>query len=264
MKISTYHKANGDKVYLNGVGKFDKTYGSWLFDFSPKGVCDEEGGPGLDPSIRLNGPSACKPDYDLMGLDYSLGYTWSYCPRKCGFCKVPKQNNPRTHQSIWDFHDSKFKKICLLNNNTLSDPQWRKTFAEIWEADLTVIDENGYDLRLLDDDKAKTLSRTRWYRGKLGFAWDLMKDESSVLNGLEIAKEYGLLTHNTNIYILIGYNTTEDEDVYRCQKAIDFGANPFPMPYKQRRRRFKRFINLHYYRSYPTVKAAWMDYKRNA
>lgn len=26
MKISTYHRRQGDQVYLNGVGSFDKTY----------------------------------------------------------------------------------------------------------------------------------------------------------------------------------------------------------------------------------------------
>ena len=40
------------------------------------------------------------------------------------------------------------------DNNTFSDPQWHDTFEEIWDAKLTVKDENGYDLRLLDEEKA--------------------------------------------------------------------------------------------------------------
>ena len=130
MKMATYHKQQGNHVYLNGVGNFDLTIGSWLFDWSQKGICDLEGGPGIDPTIRLNGYEQYKPDYDLFPIDYSLGFTWSYCPRKCPFCIVPKQNNPKEHHSIWEFHDSKFKKICLLNNNTFSDPHWKETLRK--------------------------------------------------------------------------------------------------------------------------------------
>ena len=266
MKISAFHKAQGDNVYLKGVGSFDLTYGSWLFDFSPKGVCDIEGGPGVDIQTKLPYQfQDLRPDYDLYGLDFSLGYTWAWCPRKCSFCIVPKQQNPRVHKSIWDFHDSRFKKICLLNNNTFSDPQWKETFKEIWDADLTVMDENGYDLRLLDDGKADALHRTK-FSTPLHFAWDHMRDEAKIRRGLQLLTDHKLRSTSNGVYVLIGYNTTEAEDIYRCQVIHDFGLTPYPMPYKQTKRlmAFKRFVNLHYYRKYDTVGEAWDDYKKAA
>lgn len=264
MKISAYHKAKGDSVYLKGVGTFDLTYGSWLFDFSQKGICDIEGGPGVDIQKRLpNQFWDCGIDYDLYGLDFSLGFTWSWCPRKCPFCIVPKQNNAREHKSIWDFHDSRFKKICLLNNNTFSDPQWKETFEEIWEADLTVIDENGYDLRLMDDEKADALHKTK-FSTPLHFAWDTIRDEPKIRHGLQLLTSHKLRSTSNGVYVLIGYNTTEDEDLHRCQVINDFGLTPYPMPFKRTKRlmAFKRFINLHYYRQYPTIKQAWDDYNK--
>jgi len=261
MKISQWHKSQGDKVWLNGVGCFDKTYGSWLFDFSQKSPCDEEGGPGFDPTIRLERFDDVRPDYDLYGLDFSLGYTWAGCLRECPFCIVPKQCNPREHKSIWTFHDSRFKKICLLNNNTFSDPQWRETFEEIWDADLTVIDENGYDLRLIDEEKAEALHETKWAT-PLHFAWDLMEDEAEIVRGLKLLTKYHLRTTSNGVYVLIGYNTTREEDIHRCQIISDYGLTPYPMPYKRRGMDFKRFINLHYYRQADSIKEAWKDYKR--
>lgn len=263
MKFSAHHKAQGDRVWLNGVGVFDKTYGSWLFDFSEKPPCDIEGGPGLDPSIRLNGFEAVRPDYDLYGLDFSLGYTWAYCPRKCPFCKVPLQDNPKEHRSIWDFHDPRFKKICLLNNNTFSDPRWRETFEEFWDADLTVIDENGYDLRLLDDEKTDALHKTKWAT-PLHFAWDEMKDETQIVRGLKLLEKHHLRTTSNGVYVLIGFDTTEEEDIYRCQVIDDHGLTPYPMPYKKTKilMKFKRFINLHYYRQFKTIAEAWKEYSR--
>jgi len=255
MKISACHKYQGDAVFLNSVGCFDKTYASWLFDFSPKYPADVEGGPGIDPTIKLDGFFPFKPDYDLFNLDFSLGYTWSYCPRKCPFCIVPKQDNPKDHHSIWDFHNKYFKKICLLNNNTFSDPQWKETFEEIWDADLTVRDENGYDARLIDEEKADALRKTK-FTGYIHYAWDLMKDEKEVLYGLSLAPR-GM------VYVLIGFNTTLGEDFYRCQKIHDLGHDPYVMPYNQTReeKAFQRFINTRMYRRYSTIKEAWGEYK---
>ena len=257
MKISAYHKALGDHVYLNGVGSFDKTYGSWLFDFSQKGICDVEGGPGIDPTIRLNGFECMIPDYDLFRLDYSLGYTWSYCPRKCPFCIVPKQNNPKKHTSIWEFIDPKFKTICLLNNNTFSDPNWIETFDEIWDAKLIVRDENGYDLRLIDEEKAEVLRKTK-FQGYIHYAWDIMKDEKEIIRGLKVAPR-GM------VFVLTGFDTTREEDFYRCQVIHDLKHDPYVMvydPQNRDQRKFQRFINTRMYRKYKTIKEAWKDYKR--
>lgn len=168
-------------------------------------------------------------------------------------------NLDRTHHSIWEFHDPKFKKIELLNNNTFSDPQWKETFEEIWDADLRVID-NGFDLRLMDEEKAFALSKTK-FDGQIHFAWDRIEDENKILAGLKLAKKYKL---DAMVYVLVGFDTTLEEDIYRCQKIHDLGFDPYPMPYNggnRLNRTFKRFICLRYYRKYRTIKEAWQDYK---
>lgn len=259
MRISAYHKALGDEVTINNPLEADLTYGSYLFDFSEHYYTDVLGGPGIEPSIRLNGFNGAGLDYNLFNIDYSLGYTWEWCPRNCGFCVVPKQNNPREHRSIWSFHQPQFRKICLLNNNTFSDPKWKETFEEIWDADLEVRDESGYDLRLLDDEKSEALKKTKFTK-QIHFAWDQIKDDKAIVRGLNIAKKFNL---DAMVYVLMGYDTTFEEDLYRCQKIHDFGFDPFPMLYKKTPalKHFRRFIYLRYYRQYPTLKEAWKDYK---
>lgn len=260
MKISAYHKAHGNIVKLNepitGEGL---TYGSWLFKV--KYHSDITGGPAYNPQTRLNGFEDIKPDYELYpNNDFSLGYTWSYCPRECAFCCVPKQHNPKEHHSIWDFHDHRFSKIRLLNNNAFSDPQWLETFEEIWNADLTICDENGYDLRLLDEEKAIALKRTKFDK-QVHFAWDLIKDEQAIRQGLHLAKEHRL---DAMVYVLIGYDTTREEDLHRCQVINDMGFDPYPMPYNggtKADRAFKRFICLRGYRRYKTLTTAWQAYR---
>ena len=264
MKISSYHKERGDTVILNEPQQpADLTYGSWLW--KQRYHADINGGPGYDPTVSLNPIiAAYPPDYSLYPkMDYSLGYTWSYCPRRCEFCIVPEQHNPRIHRSIWSFHQSDLKKICLLNNNWFSDPRWRETFEEIWEAGLTVVDQSGFDLRLLDGEKAEALKKTRFEKGYVHFAWDFMKDEKAVVQGLKLARDFKI---RAMVYVIIGYNTTREEDLYRCQIITDLGFDPYPMPYNRGTkadRSFKRFICLRAYRQYESLQAAWEQYGRS-
>lgn len=257
MKLSSWHKAQGNNVTLNlPIMPFDYSYASILYEKN-KGMfnADEYGGPAFPDSCLPQEIEKTKPDYSLFDLGYSLGYTFRPCFRKCEFCKVPSMNHPdREHHSIWAFHDSRFKKICLLNNNTFFDKRWKETFEEIWDAKLTVIDENGYDLRLIDEEKADALKRT-CFEGKRHYAWDLMENERKVLTGLSIAPK-------GTVYVLIGFNTTEEEDIYRVQKIVENGHDPYVMPYNQskKEKRFKRFIDSFMWRKYKTIEAAWLDY----
>jgi hypothetical protein len=260
MKLSTYYKQRGGKVHLNKpLWPADKRYASILFDWNVKKfIADEYGGPGYNfEPLNID----CRPDYSLYGLDFSLGFTYRYCPRNCGFCKVTKMEKDKNHKSIWDFHLPRFKKICLLNNNTFFDPYWRETFEEIWDAKLIVRDENGYDLRLVDEEKAIFLKKTQWDHGPK-FAWDRMEDEKEILKGFEEINRVGF--KGCTIYVLIGYNTTLDQDIYRCQKIHDLGHNPFPMIYKETPvlRKFRRMIYLRYYRKEGNIEKAWRNYSK--
>jgi len=259
MKISAWHKAQGDSVELNfPIIRADFTYASLLFRNTPDPQADIIGGPKypdskLDPEIE-----SIRPDYGLYtDIDYSMGYTNSACPRTCDFCIVPKQNNSETHHSMWEFHDKRFKKICLMNNNTLADPQWRDTFQEIVDAGLIVRDENGYDARLVTDEAAWYMSRIRW-DGLIHLAWDFPEHKNEVLTGLK-----RLLRHkvkNLMVYVLIGNDTTHKENIYRVLRLKSLGIDSFAIPMDKTdpyQKRFARWVN--HKAIFKTV--SWRDYK---
>jgi len=262
MKLSAFHKQLGDEVYLNmPLMPVDITSASILFESTPLPFANDYGGPAIPDSQPLAlWIEQCKPDYSLFNLDYSLGYTYRPCFRNCDFCKVGSMEMPDIgHHSIWEFHNEEFDTICLLNNNTFFDTRWEDTFGEIWEAGLSVRDENGYDLRLLDDSKASALKKTKW-SGELHFAWDRMEDAKQIMNGLELLREYKI--NNAHIYVLIGYDTTIEEDLHRCQVIKDYGQTPYIMPYvaDKQNKAFKRFIDSFMWRKYTLVKQAWRNY----
>lgn len=265
MKISAYHKAKGDEVWLGTPQEpCDLSYGSWLFRQSYE--TDKVGGPAVDPQIKL--PREIDeqyPDYSLYpDLGYSVGATWLYCPRSCGFCVVPKQNNPQIHRSIYEFLHPDHKRISILNNNWLSDPQWLDTFEEIWREHLTVID-NGFDLRLLDDEKVSAIKRTR-FDGLIHWAWDCIEDKEQIVKGLTLLKENGMRGRSM-VYVLTGYNTTLEQDIERCDILNKMGFDPFVMVYNNKAnppylRQFRRMINrTRAYRGYKSIGEAWANYE---
>lgn len=261
MKISTYHKIMGDTVILNmPLMPAHKTYASVLFEKTHKPIADVLGGPGIDPSIRLPKEiDICRPDYDLYDMEYSLGYTYRACHRGCEFCKVKDMNEPTEHYSIWTFHDKRFNTIALLNNNTFEDPRWYETFEEIWKADLKFKDISGFDLRLIGQERAEALARTRW-DGQVHFAWDSIKDEKTILAGLNIVIKYGLKAYKIMVYVLIGYNSTPEEDLYRVETLRGLGVDPFVMAFDKKdtyQKRFARWVN--HKAIFKSVK--WKDYK---
>lgn len=262
MKISTWHKQQGDEVRLNmPLWNANLTYASWLFENGQRYPANYTGGVAVAPEVVLPEKfEGCKPDYELFGLDHSLGYTFRACFRNCPFCKVPQMPQDRTHHSIWEFHDARFRTIELLNNNTFFDPLWEETFKEIDKAGLKVI-EHGMDLRLLDEKKAWWIKRLRWAT-QPKFAWDRMKDEEKIIGGLRLLKKYDV--RKVTVYVLMGFDTSFEEDLYRCEKIYSFGYYPWPMLYKPTDllRKFRRMIYLRYYKHYPTIEKAWRDYKR--
>jgi len=106
----------------------------------------------------------------------------------------------------------------------------------------------------MNDEKAEALRKTK-FAGKIHYAWDRMENEAQIKAGLRIAPK-------GTVYILIGFNTTQEEDIYRVQKVVDYGFDPYIMPYHQSKteKRFKRFIDSFMWRKYKTIQEAFNNY----
>jgi len=263
MKLSTWHKLQGDEVYLNTpLIKADKTYASILFSWNKKNfIADEYGGIQFPEVMLPKHIEMQKPDYDLYKLDHSLGYTFRPCYRRCDFCLVKTLKQPdQRHHSIWEFHDKKFDKICLMNNNTFLDPKWKDTFEEIWAAKLKVL-EHGFDVRLIDEEKANAIKKTSFV-GHRHFAWDRMKDEKKITSGLKFLYAAGI--KECRFYVLAGYDTTWEEDIYRCQIIVGYSNTPYIMPFNKTRtvKLTKNFINspANWWHKRDNLKAAFKDW----
>jgi radical SAM superfamily enzyme YgiQ (UPF0313 family) len=257
MQISAYHKGQGDTVGFD-VPDPDKIYISCVFTKNrPKALGIARlyqgtaeifiGGSGINYDSLPEKMQKVKPDYELYGSTYSLGFTTRGCIRNCPFCIVRKKEGEyRRWQHIRDFHDGNFDKVVLLDNNWYADKEWFMDNTKfLIDNNLKVQPTQGMDIRLLDREIADRLRMLK-KENTFNFAWDNIKDEPAIRTGIQILKDAGFdVRHEIQFYVLIGFNSTFDEDLYRCRILKLLNTNAFVMPYVRNRttRKLARWAN---------------------
>ena len=274
MKVSAYHKAMGDTISLGTGG--DLTYISCVFS-KHRHVAEKlldmytaavVGGPGWDHTVTL--PSeieACQPDYSLYGIDYGFGRLTAGCPGNCPWCVVPAMegHESKTVTEAKDIVNPHSDFLVLLDANILACPDWPEHFREIRERGLTVNFTQGLDIRYVNDMVAHELAQLKVSninrtRNDLYFAWDKPEIEHHVISGIKALKEAGIGTYRLQFYILVGYNTTWEQDYHRYTVLRELGAEPYIMCYEgssPKLKAFARFCIRKLYRN-----CTWKEYDR--
>lgn len=242
MKISSYHKAKGDEVkfYDPLFDSPDICYASKIFDFTPDYEYFPEckvikGGPGYDVRSKLEIPNYDKimPDYSLYGCDYAMGRFTRGCPNSCQWCIVPKMDGNKVTKvaDLKDFWCGQ-KVVRLLDDNIMADEQiFIDSCRQLAEAKVKVIWE-ALDIRKVNEKTANALASVRQSKS-IHFAWDGKSQDSSIEKGIECLKNAGIKPYRLMFYILVGFNTTKEYDLFRIYKIRNLGANPFVMPFNK-------------------------------
>lgn len=191
MKLSAYHKAQGDEVtlyqahlpyYPNKKKKifrplpvFDKYYCSVVFEGNKnfiQGDAIEFGGTGY--SLDINLPDEIEkllPDYSIYpDNDISYGFITRGCIRNCGFCYVPKKEGSIRQVCRVD-EVAKHKKVKFLDNNILAYSGHKVILQELVWRQIKCCFNQGLDIRLLDSENSELLSKLK-YLGEYVFAFD--------------------------------------------------------------------------------------------
>lgn len=261
MKISEYYKQRGHTVERFEplwMDSYDKIFASTVFSFSNKQLLDKErmeiGGTGW--SIEKNLPpeiEAMQPDYTFYNYPHSIGFTMRGCRFNCKFCVVPKkEGRPKpfnTVDEIWTNRKSDF--IVLLDNDFFGNPQWRERIDEIKRHNLKVNFSQGLNIRIITDEECKALASINFRNisntsKMVHFAWDRFNDEKLIDAGIARVLNAGIKPYQMTFYVLIGFDTTEEQDLYRVNKLKQLGCNPFVMPFNRSdyyQKRFARWVN---------------------
>jgi len=252
MKISAYHKQQGDKVEGAAgplyIRYFDTIYASSLFTTSEKFLPHDaiKGGPGfINEGITATLPPEiedCDPDYQLYSrINFSYQRYSKGCINHCPFCVVPRLEGAIAPQKPMALNP-KGKYIYILDNNFFGNPQWKEAVAHLKSCKQPVHWE-GVDIRILTDAMVESLFSVRLY-GRIHIAWDnLNEDIPQKIKDLFPP----IRRHNVMCYVLIGYNSKPEEDLYRVETLRSLGIDPFIMPYDRKieyQRNFTRWCNI--------------------
>ena len=265
MKVSSYYKQLGYDVEHATMGFYDKLFVSKLFDFTPEYSGSmltsneiHKGGTGYDIEKRLPIEiENCQPDYSIYPkYDFSVQFFSRGCIRNCPFCVVRKKEGWITPVKPMDLNPNG-KHIEILDNNFFANPEWKGSIDYLLKVNQPV-NLHGVDVRIMNEEQAYWLNKLKHMK-QIHIAWDLPKIDliPKILEMTKYIKPYKIMC-----YVLIGYNSTPEEDLYRVEKLRELKVDPFVMPYNKfdtYQKHFARWVN--HKAIFKTVK--WENYLNN-
>lgn len=263
MQITKYHEELGDSVeWYKGnlfAHEYDSIYASKIFAFSEMPDLPASamiGGTGIDFKNRLPGNIAEKqPSYTLYpNCTYHVGFSMKGCRFVCKFCCVPqKEGRPKKNSAIDDLllNPRGGNRLMLLDNDFFGGPEWKENLLRIIELKLRVCFVQGLNIRIITQEQADLLAQCNYQNSKfhekyLTFAWDRFNDRKLIFQGIERCNKAGIPNNKMQFFILIGFDTTPDQDYDRVMTLRELGCMPYVMPYKKDdpyQQAFARWVN---------------------
>ena len=243
MKISAYHKAKGDNVeWCVPLQRYDLVYQAKVFDdthspdidWQPQADRIIRGGTGYDLNNKL--PDEIEhiyPDYSLypeLTKDTAYGFLTRGCPRGCEFCIVADKEGRKSYKvaDLTEFWRGQ-KYIELLDPNLLACKDRLDLLDQLIESRAIININQGFDIRLTDEVIAEKLGKMRVKR--IHFAWDNPHQDLTEYFK-HFASAYRRKSSATKVvYILVNFNSTMEENLYRIYKVRDLGYDPYVMVY---------------------------------
>lgn len=237
MKISAWHKVNGDQVeWWNPLHRYDRVYSSKVFDFTPVDPYLPEdavrGGTGytdlpVDNKLHQEMDDMF-PDYSIYpDCDYAIGYLTRGCPNNCRWCVVPKKEGGIVPYRNWeDVVRKDTDKLVLMDNNILSCRHGIRQLEGLIGSGYRIDLNQGMDARLVDNRAADILSRLSWIRF-IRFSCDQKSQIGSVRNAVELLMERGVRPYRVFVYLLVTADlkdASERVEALKGYKAINIYA----------------------------------------
>ena len=227
MKISAWHKAQGDNVeWWNPLKNYDVVYSSKIFDFTPENPYLPEntirGGTGyadvpIWQQLRQE-VDQLFPDYSIYpACDYAIGYITRGCPNNCRWCVVPsKEGEIKPYRSWRQLIRPDSKKLVLMDNNILASDFGIAQLEELTRQNYAIDLNQGMDARLVDERVAKILAGLKWIK-YIRFSCDQQAQIEPLRQTVELLGKYRVKPYRLFIYLLV---TADIEDAVKRVEAL--------------------------------------------
>lgn len=277
MKISAWHKAQGDSVewYIPLIHSMEEpldiVYMSKVFSFSPifqypinarkvirggtgfaislvdgKEVYDKSKDPDLPHEIEH-----IYPDYSLYPKytdNCAYGFLTRGCPRGCEFCHVAPKEGKKSYKvaDLSEFWDGQ-KNIVLCDPNILGCPQHLELLQQVVDSKAKVEFNQGLDVRLITDKNLELIKQIPMKY--IHFAFDRYQDKDIVVPRLKAFKDATGYDHRkVMVYILVNFDSTLEQDLERIYICREMDLDPFVMIYDKEHckpiyKKLQRWVN---------------------
>ena len=158
------------------------------------------------------------PIYNPLATRTTIG-----CPNRCKFCGVK-----RIHPEFVEIKNF-IPRPLLCDDNLLASS--KKHFNNVIEKlkHLPFVDFNqGLDASLFSNYHADGITKLK--NPFVRFAFDNITEETSVASAIERARKKGL--KKIGCYVLIGFNDSPEDALYRLNLLRDMKLRPYPMRYQ--------------------------------
>jgi len=238
MKLSAWHKSQGDEVaFFLPSESYDLVYASKVFTFSaddpylPQRVV--KGGTGYNVVAAL--PDEVEhiyPDYEMWGINYAIGFASRGCVRNCPWCVVPrKEGKIKANADIYEFWRGQDELVLLDGNITALPDHFKLICEQIMRENIRVEFNQGLDIRCVDADMAKLISRLR-LRTNLRFGFDSSVYADAVERGVKLLQSGGVSKNKLMFYLLYNFNDTPQDLYERLVLLQRLGVDAYPMRYR--------------------------------
>jgi hypothetical protein len=230
-KIRKYYIDRGDLVSdcspVEAI-EYDAVYCSSIFDWtSQKYVSPEmiKGGTGFDLTTHL------PPEIDNVNIYKNIGFMTRGCIRNCKFCVVrTKEGYIRAVANLYDIWDRVSRKVIFLDNNALALMEHFSIICEQLRKEKVEADWNqGLDHRLLTPEAVDLMKSIRHHEYR--FAFDSPKMIDSVDKAITLLQAQGI--NRCSWYVLCGFDTTFEEDLFRLNYLRERNQNAFVQRYRR-------------------------------
>jgi len=247
MKISAWHKANGDHTErLNPLLTYDAVYASKVFSFTQDydfNIQSEQvfhGGTGYEyidgEYAGCSGTLAHEiehiyPDYELYGIkNTAYGFLTRGCPRNCSFCIVSQKEGLKSHKvaNLNEFWRGQ-KEIQLLDPNILAYKGHIELLQQLVDSKARVEFNQGIDARFITHENIELLKRMKLKT--IHFAWDGADDPETGEKLKQIADATGWNRGKIQVYVLVNFDSTIEQDLHRIYKLKEMNFAPYVMIY---------------------------------
>lgn len=291
MKISAYHKSQGDDVeWYTPFEHYNRVYVSKVFSFSEdwREPINADyivyGGSGYSITLKdgreqynvaVDKPLPYEvehiyPDYSIYPMytkDTAYGFLSRGCPRGCGFCHVATKEGIRAHKvaDLKEFWSGQ-KNVVLCDPNILACKDWKELLQQLIDSKAYVDFNQGLDIRMMTEEKAQMLSHIKMK--EIHFAWDRYEDKDIIVPRLKTFREMWEKSRkwsikNKIVYTLVNFDTTFEQDLERIYTLKELGYYAYVMVYDKEHadKKYKKLARWVNNRMVFDRCARWEDYK---